>query len=160
MRILFVCTGNICRSPMAAALMKRRLAERGRTDIEVVSAGTAAADGAPASEGAYLIGLEKGLDISDHAATFLTREVVERADLIFAMGTHHVGRAEALGGDGRTFLLGEYAGRGFTEAEVEDPYGGSLDDYRHTYQQLDALLTDALDRLLREDDAHAGPGDD
>ena len=155
MRILFVCTGNICRSPMAAAMAKKLLAERGRMDIEVMSAGTAAAEGAPASEGAYLVGLEKGLDISGHAATFLTREVVGAADLVLVMSTHHVARAQALGGKS-VFLLGEYAGRHFTEAEVEDPFGGDLDDYRRTYAQLETMMSDALDRLLRDEASRAG----
>ena len=151
-----MCTGNICRSPMAAAMAKKLLAERGRPEIEVRSAGTAAAEGAPASEGAYLVGLEKGLDLSDHSATFLTRDVVGAADLILVMGSHHVSRAQALGAEGRVYLLGEYAGRNFTEAEVEDPYGGDLDDYRRTYQQLQGLMSDALDRLLRDEESRAG----
>ena len=159
MRILFVCTGNICRSPMAAALARRHLDEMGRPDIEVASAGTAAAEGAPASEGSYLVGLEKGLDISDHAASFLTRDVVKAADLIFGMSSHHVERAKALGGEGKTFLFGEYAGRPFNECEVDDPFGGGLDDYRRTYDQLDQLMKDTLPRLLRGD-ARAGPRDE
>ena len=144
---------------MAAGLARRLLAEMGRTDIEVASAGTAAADGSPASEGSYLVGLEKGLDISDHAATFLTRDVVNAADLIFAMSAHHVERIVALGGAGKTFLLGDYAGRPIHECEVDDPFGGGLDDYRRTYEQLEQLMKDALPRLLRGD-ARAGPRDE
>jgi protein-tyrosine-phosphatase len=63
--VLFVCTGNICRSPLAASLLERALKERG-LEVEVTSAGTGAWDGAPASEGAYLVGLERGLDLSGH----------------------------------------------------------------------------------------------
>ena len=61
MRLLLVCTGNICRSPMAEAIARRLLESRGREDVAVASAGTAAQDGAPASEGAYLIALESAL---------------------------------------------------------------------------------------------------
>lgn len=156
MRILFLCTGNICRSPMAEALARKLFQDRDRGDIVVASAGTSAGEGSPASEGAYLVGLEKGLDLADHAASFLTREVVKRNDLILAMSQHHLDRAVALGGSGKTHLLGSFAGRPLEEAEVEDPFGGTLEDYRATYHQLEALITDAVERILREERAGAG----
>src|SRR3989441_9691946 len=63
--VLFVCTGNICRSPLAASLLERALKKRG-LEVTVTSAGTGAWDGAPASECAHLVGLEPGLDLSGH----------------------------------------------------------------------------------------------
>ncbi|TMG80394.1 MAG: low molecular weight phosphotyrosine protein phosphatase, partial [Betaproteobacteria bacterium] len=104
--VLFVCTGNICRSPLAASLLERALTERG-IEVTVSSAGTGAWDGAPASEGAYLVGLERGLDLSGHRARLLTRELVERADLILTMARHHRARVDELGGEGRVFVLAE-----------------------------------------------------
>ena len=145
--VLFVCTGNICRSPLASSLLERALKEHG-LDVTVSSAGTGAWDGAPASEGAYLVGLERGLDLSGHRARLLTRELVEQADLILTMARHHRARVDELGGEGKVFVLGEYAGKGGDE--VSDPFGGDLGVYRDTCQELEALSAAVADRLAAE----------
>lgn len=145
--VLFVCTGNICRSPLAASLLERALQDRG-LEVDVTSAGTGAWDGAPASEGAYLVGLERGLDLSGHRARLLTRELVDEADLILTMARHHRARVDELGGEGKVFVLGEYAGKG--DDEVSDPFGGDLAVYRDTAQELEALAAAVADRLSAE----------
>ena len=149
-RILLVCTGNICRSPLAAALLQRALAQRGIDGLEVASAGTGAWDGAPVSEGAYLVGLERGLDLSAHRARLLTRELVEEADLVLTMARHHRARVDELGGEGHVFVLGEYAGREGDDAEVSDPFGGDLEVYRDTCVELEALIDTAVERIVKE----------
>jgi protein-tyrosine phosphatase len=149
-RVLFVCTGNICRSPLAEALLRRELVERGVDGFDVVSAGTGAWEGTPASEGAYLVGLEHDLDLSGHRATLLTRELTKSADVIFTMARHHRTRAQELGGEGRSHVLGEYVGIAGPEAEVSDPFGSDLDIYRETYAQLEELIRSAADRLIEE----------
>jgi protein arginine phosphatase len=150
-RILLVCTGNICRSPMAAAIMRREFERRSALEYHVTSAGTGAWDGASASEGAYLVGLENELDLSQHRAALVTRELIEKMDLILTMARHHRTRVDDLGGEGKTFLLGEFAGRDGEDAEVADPFGSSLEVYRKTYKTLDDLGREAVDRILRED---------
>jgi protein-tyrosine-phosphatase len=139
--VLFVCTGNICRSPLAASLLERALQARG-LEVQVSSAGTGAC------EGAYLVGLERGLDLSGHRARLLTRELVEQADLILTMARHHRARVDELGGEGKVFVLGEYSGRGGDE--VSDPFGGDLGVYRDTCQELEALAAAVADRLAAE----------
>ena len=149
-RVLLVCTGNICRSPLAEALLLTALTARGVTEVMVSSAGTGAWDGAPASEGAYLVGLERGLDLSGHRARLLTRELVDQADLILTMARHHRARVDELGGEGRVFVFGEYAGREGDAAEVSDPFGGDLEVYRETCVELEALVTAVAERLVAE----------
>jgi protein-tyrosine-phosphatase len=149
MRVLFVCSGNTCRSPLAQAVFRRLLDEVGRSDISVASAGTGAYEGAPASEGAYLVALEQGLDLSAHRARLLDRDLAGEADLILTMGRGHLSRVDRLGGGDRAHLLGEYAGRG-SEAEVKDPFGEDVEAYRATLAHLTELLAGARDRLLAE----------
>lgn len=150
MRILFVCTGNTCRSPLAEALARKVIVERALADIEVLSAGTSAWDGAPASDGALLVGMERSLDLSPHRAQTLTRELVRDADLILAMGPHHLERVEALGGAGRAYLLTDFASRGSSSRAVNDPIGGELDLYRSTADELEEEIRRVFDRITAE----------
>lgn len=147
MRVLFVCTGNTCRSPMAASLLERTLEQSGLRDIEVLSAGIGAWEGAPASEGAYLVMLEDGLDLSAHRARLLTPELIESADLILTMSRSHLGRVRELGAGSRAHLLGEFAGRAGDRAEIKDPFGAELEQYRETYRELAGLMPAVAERL-------------
>ncbi|HUQ18559.1 MAG TPA: low molecular weight protein arginine phosphatase, partial [Gemmatimonadaceae bacterium] len=128
MRILFVCSGNTCRSPLAEAIARRMLAETGREDVIVESAGTSAWDGSPASDGAILIGVERNLDLAQHRARRLTPEMVEASDLVFVMSHEHLARVREIDSTATAYLLGGYAES--SPRPIPDPFGGELDDYR------------------------------
>lgn len=150
MRIVFVCTGNTCRSPMAEAIARRITIDRGLLNVEVSSAGTSAWEGAPASDGALLVALERGMDLNDHRAQTLTRDMVQSSDVILAMGPHHLERIEALGGEGKAFLVSDFASRGASHRPINDPIGGELEVYRATADELEAEIQRVMDRITAE----------
>lgn len=155
MRVLFVCAGNICRSPMAEFFF-RRLAESrpGLDHVEVASAGTIALDGnRPLSPCVTIMRDEFGVDMSSHRARRI-RQGLE-AELILTMDPMVTHQVSALGVKGRVRMLGEYAEP--AGEIVEDPHGGSDEDYRECAAQIERLVTNLANRLEAEAAAGAAP---
>ena len=146
MNLLFVCSGNTCRSALAEALAQKIAARRGIQDVEVSSAGTNAWDNAPATDEALLVGMERGLDLTGHRARKLTPAIVSEADLIFVMTPGHLEPVKQMGGRGKAHVIDEYAS-GATDQGISDPYGGDLETYRQTADMLEEELEKLFDRL-------------
>ena len=151
-RLLYVCTGNTCRSPMAEVVTRARAAHRELGGIRVRSAGTMAFEGAPASAGARTAVGERGLDLDHHAARLLGEDELEWADLVLVMSPSHLAAVEALS-RGRCYaeVITEFVGD--LSHGVADPFGGSDEHYRQTCAQLGRLVEAVLDRLEPETDA-------
>jgi len=155
MKVVLVCTGNTCRSPMAEALLRQMAASRG-LEIEVSSAGTHASPGLPASPEAVEVCRRAGIDLTGHRSRRLSAAVVEQADLILTMEHHHRVLAAGLYPDaaGRLHALAAYAGESGA-AGVPDPLGGGREVYQGVYERLASLLDQVLSRIREEDYARA-----
>ncbi|MGX6445526.1 low molecular weight protein arginine phosphatase [Neobacillus sp. K501] len=140
-RILFVCTGNTCRSPMAAAILKQKNID----GIEVRSAGIYAATGSEASDHAQKV-LELNQIPHQHRSSQLDPAAVAWADLILTMTASHKAAIVQQYGPGKVYTLKEFTGEE-VDSDVVDPFGGSLAIYQQTYRELEKLIDKALEKL-------------
>lgn len=138
MRVLVVCSGNICRSPMAAEYLRHRAARSGLEHLVVDSAGTLGIEGAPASDEAIRTLRECGLDLSGHRSKGLTAASLRSADLVLAMASDHLDYLAAaypgVGGARRLLRAFEHGSDPVADpADLDDPIGREVEVYREQF---------------------------
>ena len=140
--ILVVCVGNICRSPMAEALLRHALSEK--EEFVVESAGLGALVGYAASEHAVALMNERGIDISSHRARQLHPELVNKADLILVMESGHKKAIETTDATvrGKVFRLGEW-----NDTDIVDPYRRSRKVFEEVLVDIDKGIADWVNRV-------------
>jgi len=136
--IMFVCTGNTCRSPMAEGGMRKLLENREIDGIDVCSSGTAAATGFPATTYAVEAARVWEADISHHQSSPLTSQSIRNADLILCMTSNHCRDVLTIDPEAaqKTYLLTNYPEPGCNGDDIADPIGGSLDMYNQTFLEI------------------------
>src|SRR6202030_3359978 len=155
--ILFVCTGNVCRSPMAEGIFRHVM--KGRREIQVMSAGIGAMEGQPPSPYAVQAVRELGIDISKQRSRQLTADLVQEADYIFGMTHSHVDTVLLLYPHAaeKTFLLREFDDTlDIFEKDISDPIGGSYDVYLNTRDQIEQGIASLLRFLEAEEEVLSG----
>lgn len=142
MNILFVCTGNTCRSAMAAAIMDK-IAVENDLDVFIESAGIFAAEGETASEEAIKAVAKLGIDLTSHRTQPVTEDLIKQCDLILTMTEAHK-QILAPMAQGKVFTLLEYSG---SEGDIQDPYGGDEEEYEEAMKEIYDAIVDVAEKI-------------
>lgn len=147
--ILTVCTGNICRSPMAEGILRKILGSKYK--IRVSSAGTHALEGNPPSEFAVLAAIENGIDISGHRARPLDEKLINDSNIILCMEPSHIEWVVSLDPSayGSVYNLAEFSENKKLK-KIPDPYGSSLREYRECFTNIHSCLNNFVSSYIRE----------
>ena len=142
-RVLLVCTGNTCRSPMAAGALRQALG--GDERILVESAGTAAWEGQSATEPSIRVAKRSGVDLEGHRSRRVTPAMVRAADIVLVMERGHLAAVRALGADpDRAHVLSEWPAPGEPALEISDPFGASSEAYEECWRRIQHHLERVL----------------
>jgi protein-tyrosine phosphatase len=133
--VLFICKGNICRSPLAEAYFRSLVEKEGRP-MTVRSAGLETTPGKPADARVKAVALEHRLSLDEHATTQVHMELLDQSDLIIVMEIGQKNRIQRLypRSKGKVVLLGRFDSRG--SLEIADPYSGTSEDFQSCFQQM------------------------
>ncbi|MEB7039999.1 low molecular weight protein arginine phosphatase [Staphylococcus gallinarum] len=141
MKVIFVCTGNTCRSPLAEGIAKQKI-----PNIEFASRGIYAMDGHPISNNSHQIGLTESLAMPSHSTKFVASDL--SADLILTMSnSHKLALCQMYNNTENVFTINEYVG---ATGEVSDPFGGTIEDYREIFNELNCLIDRLKNKILKQ----------
>ena len=148
--ILFVCAGNICRSPMAEWQLKALLWEKSITGMQVSSAGLIALPGNSASFNAVRVARENSISLEEHKARPITAELIDNADLVLVMESHqgHELIVDHPQASEKILLLRHFARHGSRERGISDPYGRNLEAYRFCFEDIKECVESLHEWLL------------
>ncbi len=143
MKIIFACSGNTCRSPMAEAVFKKMLKDEGIKDVEVESRGVVANVGADISENAKKALKSAGIPFKKHTAKQITTDDILNCDFVICMTERHRMRLGCLP---KVFTLGQMTGCG----DIVDPYGKDEETYKECLKEIQAALTKLMPLIKRQ----------
>ncbi|MFO7815712.1 MAG: low molecular weight protein arginine phosphatase [Halanaerobiales bacterium] len=149
MDILFVCTGNTCRSPMAEYFARQYIENNNLKDFNVASAGINAATGQSASQEAIKVMKEKGIDISDHKSKSLMEEDLQENDKVLTMTNSHKEVIQDMYDYENVYTLKHFVKR-CEDRDILDPYGFEVDKYRETRDEIEDAVKKLLAKMSKE----------
>lgn len=155
--ILLVCTGNTCRSAMAKGITHKLVTEMKLDNIKIDSAGTGTITGMPATDYAIAAASHWDIDLTEHRSKPLTLELIRTANLILAMAPEHI---EAILLYDKSAYSKSYLLKGFpqpynySQERVEDPIGGSLEQYNQTFLELDEIIRKIFPQIIELSETH------
>jgi protein-tyrosine phosphatase len=153
--ILFVCAGNICRSPMAEWQLKALLRENPIPGMQVGSAGLIALPDNAASFNAVRVARENSISLEEHRARLINTELIDNADLVLVMESHqgHELIANHPQASEKILLLRHFARYGSRERGISDPYGRNLEAYRFCFEDIKECVESLHEWLLEASEA-------